>query len=76
MEAFVSTHFVVEADRMTAGVAVRVPGGFRFFHSDPRFLPLEGKVFKRARTLARSVRDFARRYARDRRDRREARGLS
>jgi hypothetical protein len=65
MEALVSTSFVVEADRTTAGVAVRVPGGFRFFHSDPRFQPLDGKVFRRARTLASRVRTFARRYARD-----------
>jgi hypothetical protein len=31
--------FVVETNKETVGVAVRVPGGFRFFYSDPRFIP-------------------------------------
>jgi hypothetical protein len=59
-----SSHFVVEAGRATAGVAIRVPGGFRFFYSDPHFRPLDGKVFPRARALAGAVRAFARRRAR------------
>jgi hypothetical protein len=52
-------HFVVEADRAAVGVAIRVPGGFRFFHSDPRFRKLDGQVFRRARTLASKVRELA-----------------
>ncbi|CCW17244.1 hypothetical protein EBBID32_15830 [Sphingobium indicum BiD32] len=52
-------HFVVEANKITAGVAVRIPGGFRFFHSDPRFRRLDGQIFRKARTLARKVRELA-----------------
>lgn len=48
-------HFVVEANRTVVGVAVRVPGGFRFFHSDPRFRGIDGKVFRRARSLTHTV---------------------
>lgn len=47
-----SDRFVVEADRRVVGVAVRVPGGFRFFSSHPDFLALEGKIFARARSIA------------------------
>jgi hypothetical protein len=59
-----SSHFVVEAEHTTAGLAVRVPGGYRFFYSDPHFRSLDGKVFRRARALAGAVRAFARRNAR------------
>jgi hypothetical protein len=52
-------HFVVEAGRAAAGIAVRVPGGYRFFYSDPRFRSLDGKIFRRARTLARKVGELA-----------------
>lgn len=61
-----STHFVVEADHAIAGVAVRVQGGFRFFNSDPRFVDLDGRVFRRARALASTVRALARKLARSR----------
>lgn len=60
-----STHFVVESDRAIVGVAIRVPGGFRFFQSDPRFQALDGKIFRRARMLASAVRDFGRQFSRD-----------
>lgn len=50
-----SDRFVVEADRRVVGVAVRGPGGFRFFSSDPAYQGLEGRVFPRARAVARSV---------------------
>ncbi|MDE8652783.1 hypothetical protein [Novosphingobium album (ex Liu et al. 2023)] len=59
-----SEHFIVEANKITAGVAVRVPGGFRFFHSDPRFQRLDGEVFRKARTLARKVRELAQAFGR------------
>lgn len=62
-EAFVPDHFpdqfVVETERITAGVAVRVPGGFRFFHSDARFSRFEGQTFRSAQALSRSVRELA-----------------
>lgn len=50
-----SDHFVVEADRRVVGVAVRVPGGFKFFSSDPDYFSLEGKLFARARAMAQRV---------------------
>ena len=55
-----SERFVVEADRRVVGVAVRFPGGFRFFSSDPAYLALESRVFPRARALASSVAKISR----------------
>lgn len=52
--------FVVEADRRVVGIAIRVPGGFRFVCSDPDFQGLDRKVFPRARALASSVAELAR----------------
>ncbi|MBV1692140.1 hypothetical protein KRR38_31855 [Novosphingobium sp. G106] len=51
----VLNQFVVEANKETVGVAVRVPGGFRFFYSDPRFSGLDGQIFRRGKQLARTV---------------------
>lgn len=51
--------FVVETNKETVGVAVRVLGGFRFFYSDPRFRGLDGQVFRRAKQLARTVGELA-----------------
>lgn len=50
-----SDRFVVEADRRVVGVAVRSPGGFKFFSSDPAFSHLEGRTFARAKSLANAV---------------------
>ena len=58
--------FVVEADRRVVGVAVRVPGGFRFYSSDPDFAALEAKTFPRARTIAQRVAAYARKANRRR----------
>ena len=55
-----SDRFVVEANRRVVGVAVRVPGGFQFFASDPEFMPLEAKIFKRAKMMMQRVAQFAR----------------
>lgn len=52
--------FVVEADRRVVGVAVRVPGGFKFFSSDPDYLELEATTFPRARAMAQRVSEIAR----------------
>jgi len=52
--------FAVEADRKVVGIAIRVPGGFRFFSSDPDFHPMDRRIFPRARALARGVAEFAR----------------
>ena len=51
--------FVVETNKKTVGIAVRVPGGFRFFYSDPRFRGLDGRIFRRAKQLARTVGELA-----------------
>ena len=56
----VSDRFVVEADRAVVGIGMRVPGGFRFFSSDPDFEQLEGKVFRRARSMIHRVTKLAR----------------
>ena len=62
-----SDRFAVEADRRVVGVAVRGPGGFRFFSSEPDFFALEGRTFPRSRALARSVARLARKLRRPRR---------
>ena len=53
-----SDHFVIQADRQVVGIAVRVPGGFRFFTSDPDFKALESKVFPNARSIDRLAEDI------------------
>ncbi|MGZ8335670.1 MAG: hypothetical protein ACXWU1_03300 [Allosphingosinicella sp.] len=59
-----SDRFAVEADRRVVGVAVRAPGGFRFFSSEPAFFALEGRIFARARTLVQSAAKIARKLRR------------
>jgi hypothetical protein len=53
--------FVVEFDRRTVGIAVRVPGGFMFFSSSDTFDALDGRLFPRARALERELRKVGRR---------------
>ena len=55
--------FVVEADRQVVGIAVRVPGGFQFFSSNPDYQGLEGTVFPRARSVEGVVAEHARRLS-------------
>lgn len=52
--------FVVEADRKVVGVAVRGPGGYKFFSSDPAYRGLESRTFRHAKAVARSVAEVAR----------------
>ena len=47
--------FVVQLDRRTVGIAVRVPGGFIFYSSDDRFDEMDGRIFKRARAIERHL---------------------
>jgi hypothetical protein len=47
--------FTVEFDRRVVGIAVRVPGGFMFFASDEAFDALDGRLFPRARAIARQL---------------------
>jgi hypothetical protein len=50
-----SQRFAVEFDRRVVGVAVRVPGGFMFFASHDDFESLDGRLFPRARAIARAL---------------------
>ena len=50
-----SDHFVVEAGRRVVGLAVRSPGGYKFFSSDEAYSHLEGRTFARARSLSNAV---------------------
>ncbi len=59
-----SQRFAVEFDRRTVGIAVRVPGGFMFFSSSDRFDQLDGRLFRRARTLERELAKVARKQQR------------
>lgn len=52
--------FIVEFDRRTVGIAVRVPGGFMFFSSNDDFDALDGRLFRRARMLERELKKVAR----------------
>ncbi|MGN6819295.1 MAG: hypothetical protein ACTHJR_11565 [Sphingomonas sp.] len=52
--------FVVEANKRVVGIAIRVPGGFRFVCSDPDFQSMDRQIFPRARALASKVAEFAR----------------
>lgn len=55
----ISQRFAVEYDRRTVGIAVRVPGGFIFYASDPRFEGLDGRPFRRARAIERALEKVA-----------------
>jgi hypothetical protein len=61
-----SDHFVVQAEKQVVGIAVRVPGGFRFFTSDPDFKGLETQVFPRAKSIDRLAAEIAAAMRRDR----------
>jgi hypothetical protein len=47
--------FVVQFDRRTVGIAIRVGGGFIFHASDKNFEKLDGRLFRRARAVEREV---------------------
>jgi len=55
--------FAVEFDRRVVGIAVRVPGGFMFFASNDLFEELDGRLFPRARAIARALQKVAKRRA-------------
>jgi hypothetical protein len=54
-----SDHFVVQAEKRVVGIAVRVPGGFRFFTSDPDFKALETHTFAKAKSIDRLAAEVA-----------------
>ena len=47
--------FVVQLDRRTVGIAVRVPGGLIFYASDDEFDEMDGRIFKLARAIERQL---------------------
>lgn len=57
----ITQRFVVEFDRRTVGIAVRVPGGFMFYASDDRFNDMDGRLFPRARAIERACKRSSRR---------------
>ena len=56
--------FVVQLDRRTVGIAVRVPGGFIFYASDDEFDEMDGRIFKRARAIEQQLVKVARKQRR------------
>jgi hypothetical protein len=55
METNMSSRFVVEAEGRAVGLALRCPGGYRFFASDDAFRALERRIFPRFRALLHAV---------------------
>jgi len=53
--------FVIQFDRDTVGIAVRIPGGFMFHASERDFEELDGRTFRRLRAVGRDVRRVGRR---------------
>jgi hypothetical protein len=66
MEFKLSDNFVVQAEKQVVGIAVRVPGGFRFFTSDPAYKGLEAQVFAKARSIDRLAAEIAAARRKDR----------
>ena len=61
----INQRFVVQLDRQTVGVAVRVPGGFMFYASDDAFDEMDGHIFTRARAIERELNRVAKGRERD-----------
>lgn len=55
----ITQRFVVQFDRRTVGIAVRVPGGFIFYASDDEFDEMDGRIFTRARAIERHLKKVA-----------------
>jgi hypothetical protein len=55
----VTQRFIVQFDRRTVGIAVRVPGGFIFYASDDDFEEMDGRIFTRARAIERQLKKVA-----------------
>ena len=60
----INQRFVVQLDRRTVGIAVRVPGGLIFYSSDDEFDEMDGRIFKRARAIERQLVKVARKQRR------------
>jgi len=53
-----SDTYIIEVSSEPAGIVVRDKAGFRFFASDNRFNPLEGRLFRSAREAERVAREL------------------
>lgn len=51
--------YAIDVHHQTAGVAVGVPGDFKFFSSAPAFDPLDGRIFPSLRHLDAAARELA-----------------
>ena len=56
--------FTIELDRRTVGIAVRAPGGLKFYASDPAFEAMDGRLFPKARAIERQLERIAARRTR------------
>jgi hypothetical protein len=56
--------FAIQFDRDTVGIAVRVPGGFMFHASERDFEEIDGRTFRRLRTVGHEVRRVGRQLRR------------
>lgn len=52
-----SQAYAIDVHSQTAGVAVGVPGDFKFFSSGPAFDALEGRIFPTLQHVNRAARD-------------------
>ncbi|MGO8919516.1 MAG: hypothetical protein ACLQJR_26750 [Stellaceae bacterium] len=51
--------FVIELRDLTAGIAVRERGGYRFYSSDAMFFPIDARKFRRLREIRAALRRVA-----------------
>lgn len=63
-EVHMLDRFVVEDRRRVVGIAVKAPGGFKFYASDPAYSKLEDRIFRRVRSLVGSVEKLRRKRRR------------
>lgn len=54
-----SRAYAIDVHHQTAGVAVGVPGDFKFFSSGPAFDALEGRIFATLRHVNAAARELA-----------------
>jgi len=54
-----SDTYIIEVGSGPAGIVVKDKAGFRFFASDHRFNPLEGRLFRSAREAERVARELS-----------------
>jgi hypothetical protein len=50
-----SDRYIIEVNSQAAGIVLWTPDGYRFFAANPRFSPLEGRLFRNAREAERAA---------------------